>query len=507
MSNDANTPPLLKMKGISKSFPGVRALDNVDLELHAGEVLALLGENGAGKSTLIKILGGAHTPDSGHIYIDGAQVNMDSPTAAQSAGVGIIYQEFNLVPALTARENIFLGQHKMFERTNARRERQDAEELFQRIGIVVDTEALCRDLTVAHQQIVEIAKALSLRARIVVMDEPTAALTPREVEGLASVIAELKTHGIGVIYISHRLDEVEEFADRITVLRDGKHVDTRRIEDVTRDQIIEMMVGRSIESEFPKADSKAGEVVLRAANLSRMPKVKVVSLELRSGEILGLAGLVGAGRTETVRLLFGADEKDSGVIQLHGQPIEIKNPRQAIQHGICLLTEDRKSQGLILRQTVQENFGLANLSRFSARGLISRKAEGTAFDGYVDQLNIKVTGRSQTAETLSGGNQQKVVLAKWLQQNAEIVIFDEPTRGIDVGAKYEIYLLMNELAAQGKAILMISSELPEVLGMSDRILVMHEGRISGEIKDPKNTTQEEVMRLATGSEPAIVESM
>ncbi len=499
MSNDSASPPLLEMKGISKSFPGVRALDNVDLTLHEGEVLALLGENGAGKSTLIKILAGAHIPDSGHIYIDGEKVRMESPAAAQQAGVGIIYQEFNLVPALTARENIFLGQHSMFSLTSRSQERAAATELFHRIGIEVSTEALCRDLTVAQQQIVEIAKALSQQARIVVMDEPSAALTPREVEGLAAVIKELKDQGIGVIYISHRLDEVEAFADRITVLRDGKHVGNQAIDEVTRDQMIEMMVGRSIENEFPKAASKAGEVILEAVGLHRLPAVKGVSLTLSKGEILGVAGLVGAGRTETARLLFGADKLDSGEIRLHGEKVEIKSPRQAIKHGICLLTEDRKSQGLILGQTVQENFGLANLSDFSARGFVSRKREGSAFGSYIDQLNIKVTGGSQTAETLSGGNQQKVVLAKWLQQNAEVVIFDEPTRGIDVGAKYEIYLLMNELAAQGKAILMISSELPEVLGMSDRILVMHEGRIAGEIMDPASATQEDVMKLATGS--------
>ena len=314
MSNDSAPPPLLEMKGISKSFPGVRALDNVDLTLHEGEVLALLGENGAGKSTLIKILAGAHIPDSGHIYIDGEKVRMESPAAAQQAGVGIIYQEFNLVPGLTARENIFLGQHSMFALTNRSLERAATTELFHRIGIEVSTEALCRDLTVAQQQIVEIAKALSQQARIVVMDEPSAALTPREVEGLAAVIKELKDQGIGVIYISHRLDEVEAFADRITVLRDGKHVGARAIDEVTRDQMIEMMVGRSIENEFPKAPSKAGEVILEAVGLHRLPAVKGVSLTLSKGEILGVAGLVGAGRTETARLLFGADKLDSGEI-------------------------------------------------------------------------------------------------------------------------------------------------------------------------------------------------
>jgi ABC-type sugar transport system ATPase subunit len=500
MPDSSSTVPLLEMKAISKSFPGVRALNDVDLTLHAGEVLALLGENGAGKSTLIKILGGAHTPDSGTVLIDGEPTRMDSPTAAQRAGVGIIYQDFNLVPALTARENIFLGQHShILGRTKRSEERQKAEALFTRIGIDVNTESLCRDLPVAQQQIVEIAKALSLDARIVVMDEPTAALTPREVRGLAAVIDELKSQGIGIIYISHRLDEIEQFADRITVLRDGKHVATRPIGQVTRDQMIELMVGRSLENEFPKVESQAGDVLLTVKDLSRPPVVQNISFSLHRGEILGFAGLVGSGRTETVRMLFGADAKEGGEVWLDGDKVSITSPAQAIRHGICLLTEDRKSQGLILGRSVQENFGLANMKWFSKLGFINSKNEGLAFDKYVEQLKIKVTGGSQIAQTLSGGNQQKVVLAKWLQQNAEVVIFDEPTRGIDVGAKYEIYLLMNELAAQGKAILMISSELPEILGMSDRILVMHEGKIAGEITNPADVTQEDVMRLATGS--------
>ena len=500
MPDSSSTVPLLEMKAISKSFPGVRALNDVDLTLHAGEVLALLGENGAGKSTLIKILGGAYTPDAGTVLIDGEPTRMDSPTAAQRAGVGIIYQDFNLVPALTARENIFLGQHShILGRTKRSEERQKAEALFRRIGIDVNTESLCRDLPVAQQQIVEIAKALSLDARIVVMDEPTAALSPREVRGLAAVIDELKSQGIGIIYISHRLDEIEQFADRITVLRDGKHVATRPIDQVTRDQMIELMVGRSLENEFPKVGSQAGDVLLTVKDLSRPPAVQNISFSLHRGEILGFAGLVGAGRTETVRMLFGADAKESGEVWLDGDKVSITSPAQAIRHGICLLTEDRKSQGLVLGRSVQENFGLANMKWFSKLGFINSKSEGLAFDNYVEQLKIKVTGGSQIAQTLSGGNQQKVVLAKWLQQNAEVVIFDEPTRGIDVGAKYEIYLLMNKLAAQGKAILMISSELAEILGMSDRILVMHEGKIAGEITNPADVTQEDVMRLATGS--------
>tara|TARA_B100000809_G_scaffold266505_1_gene329561 strand:+ start:1618 stop:3180 length:1563 start_codon:yes stop_codon:yes gene_type:complete len=500
MPDPKSSKPLLEMRGISKLFPGVRALDDVDLTLYPGEVLALLGENGAGKSTLIKILGGAHAPDAGEIYIEGSRVRIDSPQAAQQAGVGIIYQEFNLIPALTARENIFLGSHRhALSWLNAARERQEAERLFDRIGIQVDPEMPCRDLTVAQQQIVEIAKALSLEAKIVVMDEPTAALTPHEVEGLSRVIEELKAQGIGIIYISHRLDEIEQFADRMTVLRDGKHVATKPMDQVGREEMIEMMVGRSLDNEFPKAESTPGDEYLIVRGLTRAPAVRDVSFSVRRGEILGIAGLVGAGRTEMVRILFGADQKDHGEIWLNGEAVSIKSPRQAIRQGICLLTEDRKSQGLVLGISVQENFGLPNIKDFSRFGFINARREGEAFRGYVKKLKIKTTGASQRTETLSGGNQQKVVLAKWLQKNARLVIFDEPTRGIDVGAKYEIYLLMNELARQGKAILMISSELPEVLGMSDRILVMHEGTVSGEIADPTTATQEDVMRLATGS--------
>lgn len=491
--------PLLKMTNVSKSFPGVRALADVNLDLYPGEVLALLGENGAGKSTLIKILGGVHAPDTGSIEINGQEFQIDSPTSSQDAGVGIIFQEFNLIPALTARENIFLGQeHSAFSWIAKSQEYETAGKLFERIGVQVDPGALCRDLTVAQQQVVEIAKALALNARIVVMDEPSAALTPREVEGLYEIVDELRRQGIGIIYISHRLDEIDRLADRIMVLRDGQHVGTRQAADMTRDEIIELMVGRSLDNEFPDESRPVGEVRLEVKGLSRGDSVRDVSFDVRAGEILGVAGLVGAGRTETVRLLFGADSPDSGSVVLDGKQLTIQSPRQAIANGICLLTEDRKGQGLVLGQTVQENFGLPNMKDFVRAGFIRKTEETSAFEEYVQQLQIKVTGGHQVAETLSGGNQQKVVLAKWLQRNAEVIIFDEPTRGIDVGAKYEIYLLMNQLARQGKAIIMISSELPEVLGMSDRILVMHEGHVAGCLKN-EGVSQEELMKLATGT--------
>ena len=495
----ASSPPLLRMRGIDKSFPGVHALKTIDLDLDRGEVLALLGENGAGKSTLIKTLGGAHQQDAGEITLDGHPLVIRNPHDAQQAGIGIIYQEFNLVPAMTVRENLFLrpGSHRLgFIR--AAQERQQAEDVFSRIGVQIDPDALCRNLSVAQQQVVEIAKALLLDARILVMDEPSATLTLQEVEKLFAIVHELRSQGIGIIYISHRLDEIFELADRVMVLRDGEHVGTEPIDQLTRDSMIEMMVGRTLSKEFPARSVEIGEDRLIVKNLTRGTAVRDVSFSIRRGEVLGLTGLVGAGRTETARLIFGADRKDSGTIQLDGNSINPQHPRQAIASGICLLTEDRKSQGLVLGQSVRENFGLPNLERFTRLGLLHQNKERSSFLGYVQSLQIKVTGSEQLAGTLSGGNQQKVVLAKWLQRNSEIIIFDEPTRGIDVGAKYEIYLLINKLAAEGKSILMISSELPEILGMSDRIVVMHEGSVSGEIEDVATASQQEIMRLAIG---------
>jgi ribose transport system ATP-binding protein len=497
MSESSPAVPLLAMRGIEKSFPGVRALRGVDLTLGTGEVLALLGENGAGKSTLIKMLGGAHRPDSGRIELAGRPIQLNGPADAIAAGIGVIYQEFNLVPELSAWENIFLGRETAtFGFIHQRRERKKAQELFARIGVDVPVDTPCGQLSVAQQQIVEIAKALSQDVRLLVMDEPSAALTPREVDHLFEIICDLRKQGIGIIYISHRLDEILTIADRVTVLRDGEQVGSAPIAEMDRQRMIQMMVGRSIENEFPKHHHKVEDVRLRVSGLRHGKRVRDVSFEVHRGEILGLTGLVGAGRTETARLIFGADRADAGSMTLDGDALRVRSPREAIRAGICLLSEDRKAEGLVLDLSVRENFALPNLNTLSRFGFMNHRAERESFAPYVESLSIKIPNQEQLARNLSGGNQQKVVLAKWLHRNAEVVIFDEPTRGIDVGAKYEIYLLMNDLAKAGKAIIMISSELPEVLGMSDRILVMHEGRVTGEVTDVPNATQEQLMAMA-----------
>ena len=493
----SEAPPLLAMRGIVKSFPGVQALRGVNLTLAAGEVLALLGENGAGKSTLMKVLGGAQVAEEGAIEIEGGAATLKTPLDSRRAGIAVIYQEFNLIPGLTAVENIFLGKETtlggFIER---KKERQRAVALFQRLGAEIDPDVPCRNLTTAQQQLVEIAKALAFDARIFVMDEPSAALTSHEVTRLFAIIRELKSQAMGIIYISHRLDEVFTIADRVSILRDGRNVGERPVAQISRNEMIEMMVGRELNDEFPARKSNLGKPRLEVSGLRRGTAVRDVSLSVRSGEIVGLAGLVGAGRTETVRLIFGADAREAGDIRLDGNLLAIRSPREAINAGIGLLTEDRKLQGLVLSHSVRDNFALPNLDRLSRRGFVQSQAEREELGNYVKILGIRIPHQDQPAIHLSGGNQQKVVLAKWLARNCEVLIFDEPTRGIDAGAKYEIYLLMNDLAARGKAVIMISSELPELIGMADRILVMHDGRITGEIADARRSTQEEIMQLA-----------
>lgn len=491
------SPPLLRMRGIHKAYPGVQALRGVNLTLHAGEVLALLGENGAGKSTLMKVLSGAVQPDAGQIELCGTPRTIQTPLDAARHGIAMVHQEFNLIPALSARENIFLGR----ERTRAGwilkcEERLQATAVLQRLGLEIETEIPCRRLSVAQQQAVEIAKALCLEARILLLDEPSAALTTREVERLFAVLRQLKEQGLGLIYISHRLDEIFEIADRVMILRDGETVADSPVRDLTRGQLIEKMVGRELKEEFPKRHPKIGPARLVVRGLCRGRSVRNVSFDVRRGEILAIAGLVGSGRTSLARLVFGADRREAGEILLDGQALELRHPRDAIRCGIGLLTEDRKGQGLVLLHSVRDNFGLPNLDRYSQWGICRRGREQAGFDHHASAVRIKVVGPEQSARELSGGNQQKLVLAKWLARQCEVLIFDEPTRGIDAGAKYEIYLLMHALVSQGKSILMISSELPEVLGMADRILVMHDGRVTGEIADPARATQQDIMELA-----------
>ena len=489
--------PLLQLSGISKSFPGVQALRDVSLRLHRGEILALMGENGAGKSTLIRMLGGAHQPDAGTISIDGVPAPLGSPQAAQRAGIGVIYQELSLIPSLTAVDNIGLGHEGPSRWIRRTAERTQAEQIFSRMGVTIPLDVSVRQLSVAQQQLTEIARGLSQNVRILIMDEPSASLTPQEVQRLFRIMRELASSGIGIIYVSHRLNEIFAIADSVTVLRDGQQVGEQPIARTDRSQLIELMVGRSLETEFPPRTSGFGPVLLEVDQLTRGRVVRGVSFSVRRGEVLGLTGLVGAGRTEVARLLFGADRADSGTIRLDGRPVTIRSPGDAIRQGIALLTEDRKAHGLIPARSARENFSLASLSRLQRLSFVNQPKERAAFAGFVERLRIRIPHQEQLIRNLSGGNQQKVLVARWLQRDAQVVIFDEPTRGIDVGTRQEIYLLIRALAEQGRAVLLISSELEEVLGMCHRILVMHEGVVSGELPDAATATQEQIMELAT----------
>jgi rhamnose transport system ATP-binding protein len=477
--------PILKLDGISKSFPGVRALADISFDVRPGEVHALLGENGAGKSTLIKIMSGVYQPDTGTISLDGKPTTFGSPQEAQEAGIATIYQELLLFPELTVAENIFMGHapKNRFGAIDWGRMRERAHETLESLDIRdLDVRAVVGTLSVGNRQRVEIAKALSHNARILIMDEPTAALTERDVERLFGIVRLLRSRGVGVVYISHRLEEVFLLADRVTVLRDGEFVATKQVADTDRDDLIEMMVGRRIDQLFPKVETKRGEVVLELENVFRSPMTKGVSLKLHTGEIVGIAGLVGSGRSELAEVIFGMTPAERGTIKVYGKPVRIDSPSVAKDLGIAYVPEDRGRQGLVRPLPVFENVSLASLGRISRRTFIDRRAERELAEVSVKQLQIRASGIDQIVGDLSGGNQQKVGLSKWLATEPRIIIMDEPTRGIDVGAKTEIHRLMSELASRGMAVLMISSELPEVMGMSDRILVMRGGRIVAEVE-------------------------
>jgi ribose transport system ATP-binding protein len=494
-------PPLLEMRGIVKTFPGVRALDGVSFSLRAGEVHALVGENGAGKSTLMKILAGAQGADGGEILLEGKVVKIDGPRAAEQLGIGMIYQEFNLVPDLDAVENIVLGLEPVRGfMLDDKAARTRAASVLEELGITIPLDVPARRLPVAQQQMVEIAKALLRQARVIVMDEPTAALTEREIDGLFTLIAKLKAGGAGIVYISHRLEELPRIADRITVIRDGRAVETRPIAEMPQDEMIRLMVGRTLDAHFPELPPVAADaaVVLDVHDLQRPPRVNDVSFTVRAGEIVGLAGLVGAGRTEIVRAIAGADLPSGGTIAIDGKTERITSPQSGIKAGIAFITEDRKAQGLVLGMSVGENITLAHLADFSRFGeFIEPQREHAAAAKLITDLHIRTPGAGQIVRNLSGGNQQKVVLAKWLIGTARVLLFDEPTRGIDVGSKAEIYGLMVRLARAGAGIVMVSSELPEVLGMSHRILVVREGKIAAEFSRAE-ATPDRVIAVATG---------
>ena len=493
-------PVILEMKGIVKSFGPVKALKGVDFDLRAGEVHALMGENGAGKSTLMKVLTGIHDANEGTIHYNGKQVAYSKPKEAMEDGIVIVHQELNMMNHLTVAQNIFIGReefrHNLLIDDGASIKK--AKKLFDLLKLDINPTEKVGNLTVGKQQMVEIAKALSMDAKVIVFDEPTAALTESEINELFVIIDDLRAKGVGIIYISHRMDEIARITDRVTVMRDGEYVGTVNTKETTKDEIIAMMVGRTI-YEDPKAASAVADdapVVLEVKNLNAGSSVKDISFQLRKGEILGFSGLMGAGRTEVARLLFGADKKESGTIFVNGKEVTINSPQDAIREGIGYLSEDRKRFGCIVDMTIADNTVMTNLDKYIKGGLINDGEIVKVSDKFVKQLRTKTPSSKQLVRNLSGGNQQKVVIAKWLEQNSDILIFDEPTRGIDVGAKSEIYTLMNALVAQGKSIIMISSELTEILRMSDRIVVMCEGRKTGEL-DISQATQERILALAT----------
>ncbi len=495
---------IVELDNITKEFPGVKALDHVQFNLKRGEVLAFLGENGAGKSTLMKILSGIYAKDEGTIKVDGKVIDSMSPKEAQELGIAIIHQELNMCAHLSVAENIFLGREKTKSGVLSNKEmKQESLEILKRLNIDIDPETIVGSLPVSKQQMVEIAKALSTNARILIMDEPTSALTSAEIDELFRIIRQLKQEGCAIVYISHRLEELQHITDRVTILRDGQYVTTLDFQETDLERIVSFMVGREITEKFPRVSCKKGKKILEIRKLNAGKLVRDVDLELYEGEIVGIAGLMGAGRTETTRAIFGVDPKESGEIILDGKTIEIQRPIDAIKSGIVLAPEDRKKDGLCTKLSVGDNIALPNLDILCDRlGVVNMKKQQGMVEKSVSDLKIKLAGVEVNAGSLSGGNQQKVVVGKWLARNSRVVIFDEPTRGIDVAAKVEIYNLMNQLKQQGIGVMFVSSEMPEIMGISDRIVVMCDGRITGELL-PEEATQDKILRYATQFEKKI----
>ena len=489
----------IKMQGIDKAFGSNQVLKNAGFELRDGEIHALMGENGAGKSTLMKILTGVYTRDAGTVTVDGQEVVYKSPQEAEKAGIVFIYQELNVLFDLTVEENLFMGKEitKGFGVCDKKAMRAKAQEVMDKMGVHIPVHAVMSELSVGQQQMVEICKALMVDAKVLIMDEPTAALTESETKVLFEVIESLKAKGVSIVYISHRMEEIFQLCDRITILRDGQYVGTENIRDITMDGVVQMMIGREIGERYPQRNVEIGPEVLRVEGLTHEKLFRDVSFAVRAGEVLGVSGLMGAGRTEIMQAIFGNLPARSGRVFIDGQEVHIRNPREAIAAGIGFITEDRKTEGLLLEKSIAENIELCNLGKVSGRGVLSAKKGAELVKKGIEEFRIKCFGPDHECGNLSGGNQQKVVLAKWIYTDPKILILDEPTRGVDIGAKKEIYSVINDMAAKGVAVIMVSSELPEVLGMSDRIMVVHEGHVTG-IIDGKTADQAKVMTLATG---------
>ncbi len=493
---------MIEMHNISKAFSGNQVLKNVQFDIVKGEIHALMGENGAGKSTLMKILTGIYTRDNGEIRVQGKLVEFKNPNEAEDAGIAVIHQELNILPDLTVCENLFLGREKTYGKTAILKNsemRKEAKATLAELGLDIDVDTPARELSVGKQQIIEIAKALSTNAEVIIMDEPTAALTDREITTLFEMIRKLQNKGVAFVYISHRMEEIFAICDRITILRDGEYVATENVKETSFEKVVQLMVGRELGERFPQRKAVIGKEKIVVSGLTRKGYFEDVSFKVYAGEVVGLAGLMGAGRTEVVQTLFGYYQLSSGSIQIDGKQVTIRNPREAIRHGIGYVSEDRKSEGLITNFTVSENMSLPNLVRLSSNGFMRKEKEQSLVTDMIQRLRIRTSGGTQQVKSLSGGNQQKVVIAKWLGINPQVLILDEPTRGVDVGAKKEIYSIMNELAERGVAIILVSSELPEIMGLADRVLVLHEGRLKATI-EKQDMTQERIMHYATGGD-------